>query len=72
MSVSNEFQPIQMPEPSNWKCHMFGSSPGGNGMVYYPSEGNVPNRFVRWMMKVCFACTWVYTEPTTSEGDYSP
>jgi hypothetical protein len=58
------------PKYSNWKCHMFGSSPGGNGMVYYPSEGNVPNRFVRWMMKVCFACTWVYTEPTTSEESF--
>jgi hypothetical protein len=67
VSVSNEFQLIQMPKPSNWKCHVFGSSPGGNGMVYYPSEGNVPNRFVRWMMKICFACTWVYTEPPTSE-----
>jgi hypothetical protein len=56
-----------IPKSSNWKCHMFGSSTNGYGMVYTPAEGSVPNAFVRWMMNVCFACTWVYTEPTTRE-----
>jgi hypothetical protein len=50
---------LDFPEPSKWKCYMFGNSERGSGMVYCPSEGDVPNRFVRWMMKMCFACTWV-------------
>ena len=45
-------------KPSNWTCYMFGSKQG-NGIAYTPSEGNVPNFFVRWMMKICFDCTWV-------------
>jgi hypothetical protein len=24
-----------------------------------PEKGKVPNWFTRWMMKVCFSCTWV-------------
>ena len=50
---------LDFPEPSEWKCYMFGNSASGNGIVYTPLEENVPNRFVRWMMKTCFACTWV-------------
>ena len=45
-------------KPSNWTCYMFGSKQG-NGIAYTPSEGKVPNIFVRWMMKICFDCTWV-------------
>lgn len=43
----------------DWVCYMFGNKPGGVGMVYYPAKGQVPNWFVRWMMKVCLGCTWV-------------
>lgn len=50
---------LNIPEQSGWKCYMFGNPVGGVGMVYCPSKGDVPNRFVRWMMKVCFACIWV-------------
>lgn len=50
---------IKLPEQSEWKCYMFGNTPDGMGMVYVPSKGNEPNCFVRWMMKICFACTWV-------------
>ena len=50
---------LNLPKPSKWKCYMFGNSERGSGIVYWPSEGDVPNVFVRWMMKVCFACTWV-------------
>ena len=46
------------PKLSNWTCYMFGGSPG-NGIQWTPNEGTVPNRFVRFMMKICFACTWV-------------
>ena len=47
------------PEPSGWKCYMFGNRPDGKGIIYFPEKGQVPNRFVRFMMKVCFDCLWV-------------
>jgi len=47
------------PECSNWKCYMFGNRPEGMGMVYTPQKGQVPNRFVRFMMRICFDCLWV-------------
>ncbi len=50
---------FQVPELSGWKCYLFGNKPGGQGFVYTPIKGNVPNWFVRWMMKICFGCTWV-------------
>lgn len=50
---------IKIPKPSNWSCYMFGNRPGGSGIIYTPEEGKVPNRFVRWMMKLCFDCIWV-------------
>jgi len=51
--------PINVPKYSNWKCYLFGNRPGGNGIIYVPSEGRVPNRFVRFMMRICFDCMWV-------------
>lgn len=53
---------ICTPVPSGWECHLFGSKPSGTGLVYSPSKGAVPNRFIRWMMKICLGCTWVKTE----------
>jgi hypothetical protein len=51
---------IQQPKHSNWTCYMFGNRPGANyGITYTPAEGRVPNRFVRWMMRICFDCLWV-------------
>ena len=50
------------PSCSDWKCYMFGNKPDGSGMIYIPAEGQVPNRFVRFMMKVCFDCLWVKEE----------
>ena len=50
---------ICQPEISNWECYMFGNRPGGVGMIYYPQKGKVPNRFVRFMMRICFDCKWV-------------
>jgi hypothetical protein len=76
MVVANGLSPLQLPKSSNWRCYMFGNRPGGTGIVYYPAEGRVPNRFVRWMMRLCFDCVWCYEEPKpaftfrpTSEGD---
>jgi hypothetical protein len=37
---------------------MFGNRPGGSGLMYVPQVGRVPNRFVRWMMRLCFDCYW--------------
>ena len=46
-----------VPEYSEWVCHLFGSK--GDGISYRPKKGQEPNWFARWMMKVCFDCTWV-------------
>ena len=48
---------IKVPERSNWECHLFGST-GEDGISYQPLKGKVPNRFVRWMTKICLACKW--------------
>jgi hypothetical protein len=50
---------IKVPKNSNWKCYLFGNRPGGNGIIYVPPEERVPNRFVRFMMRICFDCLWV-------------
>ena len=52
-----EYQ-LTIPKLSNWTCYLFGGSPG-NGIAYTPVEGEVPNRFVRFMSRIFFACTWV-------------
>ena len=50
---------IEIPELSQWKCYMFGNNPKTNtGLCYQPIKGEEPNSFVRFMMKICFACTW--------------
>ena len=51
---------VEPPKQADWQCHLFGSDPTGKnpGMVYRPNEFGVPNRFVRWMMKICLGCTW--------------
>jgi hypothetical protein len=56
----NEYTFIKAPERSEWQCYMFGNTPQTNcGITYRPTKGGEPNWFVRWMMKICFACTWV-------------
>ena len=47
-----------LPERSEWVCYMFGASKD-EGIRYNPAKGQEPNWFVRTMMKICFACTWV-------------
>lgn len=52
------YEPI--PPDQDWECYMYGSIPGTSGsMVYHPSEGQIPNWFVRYFMKVFLGCTWV-------------
>jgi hypothetical protein len=54
------YSKINFPKHSKWTCYMFGNRPGANyGIAYTPQEGRVPNRFVRWMMYLCFDCMWV-------------
>jgi hypothetical protein len=58
--VFNDSMKINLPKHSNWTCYMFGNRPDANfGISYVPSEGRVPNRFVRFMMRICFDCMWV-------------
>jgi hypothetical protein len=54
----NKWEFIKEPERSEWICYMFGAS-AGNGISYRPLKDKQPNWFVRYMMKVCFDCTWI-------------
>jgi hypothetical protein len=59
-TAKGEYTFFTPPERSEWKCYMFGNKPGTNrGIIYAPVKGREPNWFVRWMMKICFDCTWV-------------
>ena len=51
---------LRVPELSNWTCYLFGNRPWSNsGLAWTPEKGQVPNRFVRFMMRICFDCYWV-------------
>lgn len=57
---STTYKFVEQPKRSDWICYMFGNKPEINdGITYRPKENCEPNWFVRWMMKICFACTWV-------------
>jgi hypothetical protein len=56
--VNKSYKFCLTPEYSDWNCHLFGAEEN-NGISYRPLKGQEPNWFVRWMMKICFACTWV-------------
>jgi hypothetical protein len=49
---------FKMAKQSGWVCYLFGSSDKSPGLKYYPTKGNVPNFFIRWMMRVCLGCRW--------------
>ena len=52
--------PLRLPEWSNWTCYLFGNKPGhASGFIWRPFKRDVPNIFVRFMMKICFGCTWI-------------
>ena len=51
---------INTPEYSNWACYMYGSKKSDSyKTIYHPKKGQEPNRFVRYMMKICLGCTWI-------------
>jgi hypothetical protein len=54
-----DYELLKIPEQSEWRCYLFCNKPGGVGIIYRPITGQVPNWFVRWMMKICLGCTWV-------------
>ena len=54
-----EHSTLNIPEYGPWVCYMFGNRPGKSGIVFRPEKGNEPNRFVRFMMLICFDCLWV-------------
>lgn len=45
---------IRMPKQSDWQCHLFGME----GYKLIPQEGDVPNRFWRWMQYLAFGNRW--------------
>lgn len=49
---------IVVPELSDWECYLFGGT-DEHGIAYRPTRNELPNRFIRWMMKICLGCTWV-------------
>ena len=48
----------EQPKPSDWDCYLFGSV-DGEGIVWSPSEGQVPNCFWRKMQYLVFGNRWV-------------
>ena len=64
MGIDPGMSMLKPRKDSEWTCYMFGGKEG-DGIAWIPTEGNVPNRFVRFMMKVCFGCTWVKCSSTS-------
>ena len=66
---------LTIPEYSKWVCYLFGNTPHHNdGIAWRPHKGNVPNIFIRFMMGICFGCTWVKEKDETefiSSGCYN-
>lgn len=55
--MDGEYLIMTSPESSGWKCYLFGST-DDNGFIYFPTKGNIPNWFVRFMMGICLGCKW--------------
>ena len=47
---------MDFPKPSGWKCELFGMK---GGLTIIPTEGQVPNRFWRWMQFLAFGNNWI-------------
>lgn len=46
---------INVPEPSDWECHLLGDE---GGIVYYPVKNSEPCWFHRWMQRLAFGVVW--------------
>ena len=54
-----EYHIYRPPKKSKWTCYLFGNRPGKTGITWTPDDGQEPNWFIRFMMRVCFDCLWV-------------
>ena len=50
---------VIMPIMSEWTCYLFGNKPGGDGLVWCPEKGCVPNFLARYFMAIFLGCHWV-------------
>jgi hypothetical protein len=48
---------ILTPEYSEWRCELFGTGP--MGITMRPLKGQEPNRFWRWVQRLCFGNKWI-------------
>ena len=55
ISIVNGIHVIQPPKPA-WKCQLL------PGYELHVEEGKQPNKFHRWMQKLCFGFKWVELE----------
>jgi hypothetical protein len=51
---SGHIESIKLPKSSPWKAKLFGD----NGIVYCPRINCEPNRFHRFMQRLCFGIIW--------------
>ena len=58
IKFTNKLFTYKPPEPSGWKCELFGMK---NGLVYYPMKGQVPNWFWRKMQYLILGNKWSKT-----------
>ena len=59
-SYSSERATFKAIEPSEWACYLYGSKQSDPyRTIYCPKKGQEPNKFIRYMMKICLGCTWV-------------
>lgn len=56
MSSHSVYIMLKQPEPSEWKCELFGC---GESVVLHPTKGSEPNWFWRQMQFLCFGNRWV-------------
>ena len=60
-NIQNEIYTLSLPEPSEWKCYLFGSK-SSQGIVFVPRKGQEPNWFWRKMQFLILGNKWVKNE----------
>jgi rubredoxin len=55
---TDEYNLMQVPIQSEWRCEIA-------GLTYIPEKGREPNRFHRFMQRVCFGTVWTRRTPRT-------
>ena len=49
---------LRQPEPSEWKCYLFGNSADNQGIIWVPNKGCEPNWFWRKMQYLVLGNKW--------------